>query len=285
MRRPEAGTRRQGWVQCFDASPRPRMRLLCFPHAGGGTWVFRRWGRALPPAVEVWPIALPGRGPRLREASLTRIDELARAAADALEASLELPFACFGHSFGGLVAFEFVRELRRRGAPAPLHLFASATPAPRRPRRLRAIHMLPDDEFLREITALGGTPSVVSENPELMSLMLPSLRADLEAYATYRYAPEEPLSCPVTAFGGAADSLVRAESLAAWSEETSAPCRVRMLPGGHFFVTTRRELLLSLLDHELRDPLARVGAPPPPGAAHPTRDLPNPPRERANERS
>jgi surfactin synthase thioesterase subunit len=43
------------------ARDQERLRLFCFPYAGSGTSIYRGWTAAMPRAIEVWPVALPGR--------------------------------------------------------------------------------------------------------------------------------------------------------------------------------------------------------------------------------
>ena len=63
------------------------------------------------------------------------------------------------------------------------------------------------------------------------------LRADFEIVDTYEYASAaQPLSCPITVYGGLQDANVPVESLSAWAKETHAGCKVRTFPGDHFFI-------------------------------------------------
>src|SRR5687768_10798540 len=94
------------WIAYTRPNPHARLRLFCFPYAGGGASIFRRWSDELPPSVEVCPVQLPGRENRLREPPFTRIDPLVRALAHALRPNLNRPFALFGHSMGALIGFE-----------------------------------------------------------------------------------------------------------------------------------------------------------------------------------
>ena len=103
-----------------------------------------------------------------------------------------------------------------------------------------------------EIQRLNGTPAEVIENPEVMRILSPILRADFQVNQTYRYEYGEPLSCPITVFGGADDEDVPKESLFAWREETSGVFDLQMLPGDHFFLRTSEPLLLRLLSETLR---------------------------------
>src|SRR6187397_2335302 len=124
------------------------LRLFCLPHAGAGASVFARWSRALPPAIKVRALQLPGRESRLREPPASGMSPLVGELADTIAPVLDRPFAIFGHSMGALIGFELARELRRRGRPGPRHLLMSGLRAPDRPSRLPPLAALPDAAFL-----------------------------------------------------------------------------------------------------------------------------------------
>src|SRR5688572_27601574 len=111
------------WITYYKPNPQARLRLFCFPYAGGGTAVFRAWGDRMPKTVEVCPVQLPGRETRVMEAPFNRLSTLVQAAAQALLPYLEKPFAFFGHSMGALVSFELARQLRRQHNLKPVHLY------------------------------------------------------------------------------------------------------------------------------------------------------------------
>ena len=94
------------WILGPPPDPSARLRLFCFPYAGGGASVFHGWGPSLPAGVAVYPVQPPGRENRLREPAYTAVGPLVEAAATALRPLLRPPFALFGHSLGALVAFE-----------------------------------------------------------------------------------------------------------------------------------------------------------------------------------
>src|SRR6185436_18636157 len=97
---------RTPWLAYRKLNPGARLRLFCFPYAGGGSSVFYKWSEILPPSVEVCPILLPGREHRFKEPLFTRLPELVRAIRQALESYLDKPFVFYGHSMGGLMGFE-----------------------------------------------------------------------------------------------------------------------------------------------------------------------------------
>jgi medium-chain acyl-[acyl-carrier-protein] hydrolase len=265
------------WLVCPRPDPRAALRLFCFSHAGGGTAAYRRWADVLPAGVEVCLVQMPGRESRFREPPYTSMASLVRAVAGALAPHLGRPFALYGHSLGSLVAFELARELRRRAAPGPVHLFVSGRGAPQVRSGRAPIHQLPDAAFLEELRQLGGTPREVLDNDALMQVFLPVLRADYTIAETYACTPEPPLDCPLSAFGGLDDTAWPAASLEGWREQTRAAFRLRMFPGGHFFTRTSEPHFLAALAEEL-DALARRPSPAsPPDAADRWEERPSPP--------
>ncbi|HEX6290701.1 MAG TPA: thioesterase domain-containing protein [Herpetosiphonaceae bacterium] len=240
------------WIAHRKPSAQARLRLFCFPYAGGGASVFRAWVDEMIPQIEVCPVQLPGRETRLAEAPLTRVPAVVEALAPVLLPRLDLPFAFFGHSLGALIAFDLARYLRRFYQQSPAHLFVAGCAAPQISDLRPELYNLPEPEFVAELRRLKGTPEDVLQQPELLQMLLPGLRADFELGSTYRYAPEEPLACPISAFGGLADPEISRDELDAWREQTQAKFVLRMLPGDHFFLLGARAQLLQVIAQELR---------------------------------
>lgn len=241
------------WIGCCKRNPQSHLRLFCYPYAGGGGSIFSRWPTALPNFVEVCPVQLPGRGERLREPAFTSLTPLVHAITQAMQQFLDRPFAFFGHSMGATIAFEVARLLRKQGRAEPVHLFVSGCAAPQVRLPKGSTYTLPDDEFLRELGRLNGTPAILLQEPAIMRILLPSIRADFEVHDTFEYRAEPPLRCPITAFGGSQDLEVTLEHLAAWRAQTETSFSMHVLDGDHFFINTLSESLLRLLSDELRD--------------------------------
>ena len=208
--------------------------------------------RPLPPEIQVCPIQLPGRENRRGEPPFTRLAPLVKALADVFRNQVDVPFALFGHSFGSMIAFELARELRRRNLPGPQRLFVSASRAPDVDDPHPPVHNLPEPEFLATMcTRFKAIPEAILEDQELLRFFLPVMRADLEMMDTYVYSPEEPLACPISAFGGLEDVAVGREDLLPWSRQTSSLFTLRMLPGDHFFPRTAQKALLEAVLQDL----------------------------------
>jgi surfactin synthase thioesterase subunit len=235
---------------------RTLLRLLCWPYAGAGASIFRSWAANLPGWIDVLPLHLPGREERFREAPFQRIEPLIEELARSLEAHIRLPFAFFGHSMGALIAFEMARKLRSESLPHPVHLFVSGARPPHEVCVDKPMHTEPDQILLERLLPMNGIPEEVLRNPELRDLVLPTLRADVELCETYIYAEQEPLSCPITAFGGCEDKFVPPKHLEGWEAHTRSRFRVRSFFGGHFYLNLGRQELLREISEELLGTLA-----------------------------
>lgn len=238
------------WLSIQNPNPEALVRLFCFPYAGGGPHVFRNWSDLLPPGVEVCAVQLPGRGGRMSEPPYKRIPPLVEALSQALSPFFDKPFAFFGHSLGALISFETARQLRRELKASPARLFVSGRRAPQIPREY-AIYNLPEREFLSELKRLNGTPAQILEDPDLMRIMMPVLRADFEIVGTYAYTPESPLEIPISVFGGLNDGEAERAELEAWREQTTTDFSLRMFAGDHFFIHTARSSILWALWQQL----------------------------------
>lgn len=234
------------WLAYHQPRPDRRLRLFCFPYAGGAASIYRRWAAELPPEVEVCPVQLPGREGRIRSAPLKSMQEVVSGVEEGLAGELEEgPHAFFGHSMGAVIAYELARRRRDAGHPEPEHLFVSARSAPTVPDEDEPIHDLPQDRFRQRLRELNGTPAEVLDHPELMELVEPLLRADFRVNETYTHSAGDPLACPVTALGGLGDEEVPRENLESWRPLTRGPFRLHMLSGDHFFINGdgRRDVL------------------------------------------
>jgi medium-chain acyl-[acyl-carrier-protein] hydrolase len=242
--------------------PRPEenagLRLICVPHLGGSSIMFRTWPQHLPDSVEVNAIELPGHGRRIQEIPYSHLRSLVIELADAILPVLDRPYALFGQSFGAIVCFELAREFRSRSIPAPIHLCVSGAKAPHLLTADKSIHLLPDLDLIEHVRRLGGTPDSVLENEELVSALLPAFRADYKALETYFYSEGAPFDFPLLVFGGVKDNQVDRASLQAWSNYTRAGFRLEMTPGDHYFIHKSQKQVLQILGAELQNALQLV---------------------------
>ncbi|SFB44062.1 myxalamid-type polyketide synthase MxaE and MxaD [Amycolatopsis marina] len=247
------------WFLCRRPSPEAAVRLYCLPYAGGAASVFYDWPSAIGPDVEVQAVSMPGRERRFAEDPGFEIAELADAVAAHADGR---PFALYGHSLGGLVAFEVIRRLRRTRQRLPVRLYAGACRAPhiREQGPFVGLSRLDDEELVRRVAEGGGVPDAVLAEPELMELLLPVLRADFTWIDDYEYLPEPPVEVPIVAFAGSSDDAVATADVQAWAGHTAAGFSLSQIEGGHFFLRESRDELLATVRGDLVAATAAAGA-------------------------
>jgi surfactin synthase thioesterase subunit len=258
---------RPRWLLCRRRRPEAALRLYCFPHSGGSPGEYLRWSDHVP-GVELWAVQLPGRGSH-HGAPHARMDALV----DDLVGHAEFtgPMAFFGHSLGSLVAYETAVALRDRGLPGPRVLYVSAHEAPHLHRPGPRVDDL-DHDLVSTIEQLyGPLPPDVVADPDLLEMVLTTLRADLSVVASYRDPGHAALDAPVVALGGAADR-VTADELRAWRKHTTGPSQLRMFPGGHFYFRGDSDAVQQWLAADLAERAA--GALPRPCAMGPADAVP-----------
>lgn len=237
------------------------LRLLCFPYAGGAAHIYADWRQPIPQQVLLQVVQLPGRGARFREAPLRSIGGMALGVMQALQQDPDpRPLVFFGHSMGALVAFETARLMRRSGMRLPCRLLLSGYIAPHLGYPEPPIHALSDAEFGDRLREYEGTPAEVLQHPELLSLLMPMVRADFAAVETYSYQTEGALPCPIAAFGGHNDTMIPEAAIAAWREHTRAGFSMQMFEGGHFFIHTARDALLARVVADIEETLGSAAA-------------------------
>ncbi|HYC88907.1 MAG TPA: alpha/beta fold hydrolase [Thermoanaerobaculia bacterium] len=249
------------WIVRYRTVPAPTVRLFCFPYAGGAASAYRGWASRFPASVDVCAVQLPGRETRLREAPLPHMIPVVNALLRALPLD-DLPFAFFGHSMGALIAFELTRALRRERRPLPEALIVSGARPPQIPDPEPPTYNLPEPEFRAELRRLGGTPTEILDNEEMMAFIGRMLRADFALCDTYVYSYDDPLDVPIIALAGTDDYKASPEQTAQWSLHTRASFETRTFDGDHFYLQPREAEVTSLVARVLA-PSVVIHAQPP----------------------
>ncbi|AKM45290.1 polyketide synthase [Burkholderia contaminans] len=242
------------WLVRAAPRPAPRIRLYCFPYAGGSSRSFDTWARTAPDWLDLVAVEWPGRNARA-EAPLARndADDLAAQAAlaDAIMADAgALPAVFCGLSYGGAAAADLLSgPLRTWAASGQVKGLAVIG---RAPLLEQPVLDVPQDQLLL-------VPAELRDDPLWQEVFRPILDADLAADArTARriaqrwraHGRQALLTIPLQLHGGVDDPASDWPRAADWLHVTSAPLADRHgYPGGHdFMMRCQSEIFSRLLD-------------------------------------
>ena len=245
-----ASPKSNGWLAYRKEKPEAALNLFCFHHMGGAASLFQSWPEALPDAIDVCPVQLPGREGRRHEEPLCRFEDLIDALAAALQPYLDRPFALFGHSMGTWIAYELIHALKEKSGRSPAHLFVAAMPPPSSDGAL--LKNRPIDESLMPHMEI---PDPLRADEGFMTEWLNLFNADAQLFHSYRYKDKPEIDCPITVFGGTSDELVDRRELCAWHCHTTEAFKLQQISGGHMFPVENKTRLLTAIEQDLRPTL------------------------------
>lgn len=233
------------WFVTERFNPSAKVRLFCFPYAGGSSNAYRGWQDKFGEEVEVVAVELPGRGKRFNDPVITSLTEIVSQLRKEMEYFLDKPFIFFGHSNGALISYELARTLQKDSVFGLQHIIVSAKEAPQLVcRNTTLLCDLPDDELIEELRTFDGTPEVFFQNKELMELYIPMLRADFSIGETYDFKSDVPLRSNVTLFGGKLDKNTSVADIMKWGENVIGSIQYQDFNGGHFFIHTCKDKVI-----------------------------------------
>src|SRR5262249_14724362 len=143
------------------------------------------------------------------------------------------PFLIYGHSMGAALGFRLAGMLEEAGS-RPVCLIVSGNCGPGIGRD-RLVHVVePEEEFMAEIHRVGGIPTEVLANAEIMEYFLPILRADFEIVDRTHFSRPDVVNIPICALMGTEEK--NADMITNWGKYTRAAFSYLLLEGGHFFI-------------------------------------------------
>ena len=232
------------WLIRGNCNADAPVRLICFHSMGVGASLFTRFLLNPPQGFDILAVQTPGRENRLTEPVAQSVDDLVDQIVPHLLPLFDRPVVIWGHSFGGIVAWEVIRRLIDRHHLDPLHFVVTGTEAPHvvpmwQKREIMLKAMVPDNspEYLL-------SQSRFVDDPEFFKrIIVPGMRRDMPLLQSFRYRPSPPLSCPMTAFAARKDDMVYTDLIREWSDYTDGIFDLIEVDGDHWFLDRNRSLI------------------------------------------
>lgn len=222
--------------------------LYIFPHAGGSAQDYRSFAKAFTSDVRCVAVQYPGLNGVHDLAEFTSISELADRVVATMPPSGGPP-VFFGHSMGGLLAFEVALRLQGMGNPVET-LFVSACPAP----GLSGDDYISrsDRDLLGVVGELTGATRELLEDDEFASRILPTLRG-FKAIVDYRCPPNMTVDAPIVALYGDTDDIATPDKVSQWARRTTSGFTMQEFPGHHFYFLDRLADVVAAIEAKIVD--------------------------------
>jgi len=268
----EVASRASGkWLIAPRPNPDAKVRLFCFPYAGGGVVSFRAWGQMFNGSVEIVAVEPPGRGTRINETAIDDLEAFVGGLLPEMVDWIDRPSAFFGHCLGGLTMFATQCALPEASAHFIKHMFACGVRPPHLLKRrgefednlvydmmlhhdfdIRVPPYAQTDEIIADIIRRFDTPAAdrMLEIPKLRNALLPTIRAEFGMAYKYEYRPVEPFSFPISSFVGDSDPWVSEKDSAGWAELTRGGFTNHVRKGSHFLMADDGEYILQTINNE-----------------------------------
>ncbi len=216
-----------------------KLKLICFPFAGGNAAYFKKWGEIVGDEIEIKAIEYPGHGMRLREKLCENISQVIDDSFIQIQSILseEAEYIFWGHSFGATVAFEVARLVQENKLPYLKALVVTGRNSPCFVAvREQQIAKLEKHEFIKWLESNGGLPEFILQNRKVLNMYLPVIRNDIHLLENYTFVKKQTvLDIPILTINGNKDLLIEANSLKKWAEQSSSGFRLEEMAGGHLF--------------------------------------------------
>ncbi|UII27311.1 alpha/beta fold hydrolase [Fulvivirga maritima] len=229
-------------------NPEAKFRVICIHDAGGSASLFHGWENQLVNELELIIVELPGRGKQLSQKPFNDIQIAVNKIMLDLQGYLNKPYILFGHSMGGLIAFELMRLLRQKKLNLPQQLFVSSTPQLAVYEKAYLNPKQDTDQLM------SSFPHLKPENipdPELRKVLISLLRNDLSLIDSFSYQFEPPFDLPITAIHGVQDNNITPAQMQNWKNETTQTFKLIQRKGGHHYLHHDSEFVTHLINSEV----------------------------------
>ena len=226
-------------------------QLFLLHHAGGNVYTYNPLLKKLKDQFIVEPLELPGRGKRFQE---NLIKEKAEAIKDLLvqikrRRNHESEYLIYGHSMGALLGYSLTKQLEVLGDP-PSYLFVTGSAGPNISNYDKEILKLPKREFFEKLNKLGGLNDEFLNNPELLDLYEPIIRADFAIVESHFNEISERIQTPIYGFMGSEE--LRVKEIDNWKNYTTESFQYEILEGNHFFIYNHFNHIASTINDIIR---------------------------------
>lgn len=238
------------WIYKRNNNSNCKCRLFCLPYAGAGASIYAKWAEYVDDDIEVIPIQLPGRENRRNESLCNDAEIVVSHIADAMADLLDKPFAMFGYSMGGILAYELTLKIYEKYKKRPEKLFMSASSVFRDKKPVE-VSQMDEEQLVHYMKKSDGMPETILKDDRYRKEYFPVIKNDYSLIERYKFNYNK-VPCDIVAFASKEDKEVGYQNVRLLRFFTKKFNMYHML-GNHFFIRNNYEDLGEIVSKELMD--------------------------------
>ncbi|MBQ8488780.1 MAG: thioesterase [Pseudobutyrivibrio sp.] len=236
------------WIVYENKTVKPQYRIFLFHHAGGAASFYRDWKKYFGDEVQICPVQFPMRENRLAEQSPNNIENIVEEFIHDNRDLFDVPYILFGHSMGGITAYEVASGIEKKGIKPPVAVYVSSANEPN-----SDIEEFTDDfsdsNLKKLLAAYGLMEDSIISNEDFMRLYLPIARNDFMLCSRYHMMKEKKrsINSPIYVIWGKSDRFVEDTSVLKWKDYSRGIFHAQTFSGDHFYLKDNVEEISGMI--------------------------------------
>lgn len=241
------------WIVHGTKNENAEVELILFTYAGGSPSVFAPWKKLFSSSVNIDPVLYPGRELRKNEPMPENVRELVKSFVEENEELFSGSFAFFGHCTGAFIAYETARYVQEKYRRSPVAFIASGSDSPGITDLTSILKdengcEVSDEELAHRMVKIGiVTPDFVKDS-NFINYYMPIYRNDLLMLGRSDASSRDKLDCDIYTLHGDEDDFITENGQQDWKNYTTGTLYSDTCPGGHFYITSRKEMTVEKLE-------------------------------------
>ena len=216
-----------------------KMTIFIIPHAGGSSAYYSRFKLYHDDYLEFIPIELSGKGKRIGEKEYHSFQELVFDVYTIISRhmqSKECDIAVWGHSMGGIIAYEVMKLLERRYLNRTKLLIVSGCDTPENLNISHSFEVKDVERIRADLIQREWIPEPITSDNKTFDFFINILLNDLRLLSDYKYEDaDKQLNVPIVLINGSNDTFVKHKE-SDWDLYTKGVVYYHIFEGGHFFM-------------------------------------------------
>ena len=220
------------------------MKLFCLVHAGGDSRYFDKFiAYTENKDIEIVPIEYNRRGKCKKEKIAESFDELREEVLNKIYMYItKEPYAIFGHSMGGLLAYEVCVSMRQKNIKLPIHLYISSRDEPLSSHS----YNFSDDELVQHLLGIGDENNNIYRNKRFAKIYLNRIKKDFHLLEQYLCLKPVKLDIHARIFWSKTDDTILT-TISNWDNYFTGAVEYEEFSGGHFYLNSHYRNVLDII--------------------------------------